>query len=704
MNNEEIFNLIKKQEFNKIYELIDNEEIKLLNIKDTSNIYFIYYIILYNQIKILKLIYDKKYNIRLDFLDIDGRSILYNCIKLNYIEILNLLILYNKNNIGMSIINIKDKLGYTPLHFCIFYNNFEAFKILLQNGGNPYLEANDNTNIFVNCLIYKKNNMLDYLIDNKYNIDFISHNNETLLQIALKLNNNYYIDKLLEYNINLNNQENNFGLSIFHQSIINDKYELFERLLNKNININLSDRLGCTGLHYIFIYNKLNFLELLVNNNDLNFNIGNVNGDLPIHILLQNNIDLNKINSKILDKIILESDLNYQNNNGTTPLMIIVQQNLVQQFKNLLVLKQLNFFIKDNESNNIKMNDEILNIIVDSYYNQIKLRQNELIDNWELDCFNGKLSEQSCKKKIKEFVLKENKSFPTFLNTKLKFDSGIFINQCQYTGSRIDILFGLILLYNEFKLKGLRVVLDYPLTINTKITDYLRNIGVESSELDFFNIEIYWCYQKLFFPSFFYDEINKLIKEDAKYIVIPIAIENSIGAHANILFWDIKNNTIERFEPHGAHAIEFNYNSKLLDNLLENKFKEFNNDIIYYKPHDFLPFIGFQTLESLETDTCRKIGDPNGFCGVWTIWWVYQRMTNINNKQLSINNIANELIKYIKLNNNTFKTIIRNFSIKITDIRDSYLKNVGIDINDWIVKNYNENIINTLEKNIIKIF
>jgi hypothetical protein len=161
---------------------------------------------------------------------------------------------------------------------------------------------------------------------------------------------------------------------------------------------------------------------------------------------------------------------------------------------------------------------------------------------------------------------------------------------------------------------------------------------------------------------------------------------------------------IERFEPHGSNAFEFNYNPKLLDTLLELKFKEFNHNISYYRPTEFLPFIGFQTLESLETETCRKIGDPNGFCGVWTIWWVYQRMVNINNPKLNINNIANELIKYIKLDNKGFKTIIRNFSSKITNIRDTYLKKIGIDINDWVVKNYDESIITNLEKQIINLF
>ena len=211
-----------------------------------------------------------------------------------------------------------------------------------------------------------------------------------------------------------------------------------------------------------------------------------------------------------------------------------------------------------------------------------------------------------------------------------------------------------------------------------------------------------WCYQKIFFPSYFDDTIINKIK-DNKYIVIPIGIITSIGSHANIIFWDIKNKTIERFEPNGSNFPSgLNYNPILLDNLLENKFKQIDKNIVYYPPYKFLPNIGFQKIESSEILKC-KIGDPNGFCGIWCIWWVYQRMLNINNEKLTLENIADNLITAIKLDNKSFKSVIRNFSKKVTEIRDIYLKKYMIDINDWILANYSEDILINLEKDIFKI-
>ena len=119
-------------------------------------------------------------------------------------------------------------------------------------------------------------------------------------------------------------------------------------------------------------------------------------------------------------------------------------------------------------------------------------------------------------------------------------------------------------------------------------------------------------------------------------------------------------------------------------------------------PSKLLPSIGFQFLENIETEKSKKIGDPDGFCAVWCIWWIYQRMLNINSN-INIDNIADEIIKIIKLDKLNFKTLIRNFSKKITDIRDKYLEKYNLDINDWIVENFDINIIYKLEKDILSI-
>jgi len=720
INNEEIFSLIKKQKFDEIYKLIKNKKITELDFKDSNFNYFIQYIINYNQIDIIKLILKMKetedINFRIDIIDSDGRSILYNCIKFNYFELITLLLDFDKTNIGISIINIKDRLGFNALHYSVIFNNFNTFKLLLTNNADPYLLSNDGSNVFILSLMYKRNNFIFYLIDNKYNINFTNNNGDNLLQIAINYQNIEVVNKILETNINFDNINSDLGINALHQSIIFDNFDLFKKLLTKNININTSDFYGNTPLHYILIDKRINFLEEFFKNQEIKFNLSNINGDIPLHILLESDI-IEDIDQTIINKIILESDLNIQNNQGVTCLMLIIRKNLLNKLNSLLILKPLNFFIEDNDLNQIKLSDEILDILVDSYYNQIKINKKELLEDWEKLCSDdlfeklkkiivdksgAKNSEALCKSKIKDVIVKDKRSLPKIQTINLYFDNGIFINNCFYTGSPLDIMFGLYLLNQDFKSKGLDVVLDYPLTINSPLENYYKKIGLDYPyKLDFSNIEIIWSYQKIFFPSYFDDELKKIIKT-TNYICIPIGIETSVGSHANILFWDVKNKTIERFEPNGSHyPIGLNYNPILLDTLIENKFKQFEENIIYYPPYKFLPSIGFQILENLETPKCKKIGDPNGFCGVWCVWWVYQRMLNIDNPKLSIETICGELIKWIKFDNQSFKTIIRNFSKKITQNRDIYLKKINIDINDWIVGNYTQNKLNKLEKDII---
>jgi len=260
----------------------------------------------------------------------------------------------------------------------------------------------------------------------------------------------------------------------------------------------------------------------------------------------------------------------------------------------------------------------------------------------------------------------------------------------------------LLFLFKKFNNEGLNILINETLIKNDLLLTYYKSIGIDLNyKLDFINFEIIWTFQKIFFPINFEENMKVLIKK-SKFIVVPIGIETSKGSHANILFFDVKNKILERFEPNGANEPkDLNYNSNILDHLILNKFKKIDNDIIYNVPKKYLPIIGFQIIENFNENKCKKIGDPNGFCGIWCIWWVYQK---IKYYQVDSSKLSTELIKEIKYRNINFKELIRNFSKNITDLRDSYLKKYNLDINDWIVGNYTDEILNKLDKSICKDF
>ena len=698
MSKNHIFNLIKKQKFKKLNKYLLNNININLDIKDENYNYLIHYIIIYNQIEILNILFNR--NIRIDILDIDGRSILYNPIRYNYIEILKLLLEYNKKLIGISILDIKDKLGNTALHYAVLLNNFNIVKILFNNNADPLLINNKGINVIYLALQYMYNDIIKYFIENKININFLSINNESLLQLAILYQNIEIINLLINKIDNINNQENNYGLSAIHQSIVLNNNNIFEELILNGSNINIQDYYGNSPLIYLIIEKNNNLLDLFIKYNNIDYNLTNIDGNTGLHILLE---DITQYQETIISKLIIETDLSIQNNNGDTCLHYLIINNLLLQYKDLIINKEVNIFIKNSKNIScfdlINNNQELIDIIINSYYNYLKNNKNKLEIQWEKNCIKNKL-DKICYKKINEIIFKEKRSISKLNNYEFKLDSGIFINTCYFTGSPIDILFGIIFLFKKFNDKKLGIILDYPLSNNSELEKYYEELGINfNNKLNFCNFEIIWAYQKIFFPTYFDDEINKALKK-YNYIIIPIGIQIQQGAHANILFWDVKKNIIERFEPNGANEpINFNYNNKLLDNILLKKFKNFDNKINIVSPKSYLPIIGFQILESQNTNSCKRIGDPNGFCAVWCIWWIYQKMNNLH---IDSKILVEILIKEIKLNNYNFKTIIRNFSSNIVDLRDKYLKKFNLDINDWINNNYSDDILNNLENDILK--
>lgn len=709
----QIFILIKENNFKNLEELINNNNNINLDIHDENYNYVIHYLINFNQEKLIKLLLKK--GIRLDILDIDGRNILYYPIKYDYTNILDLLLDYNKKNIGISIIDIKDIFGNTALHYAVILNNINIVKKLISFGSDSLITNNEDENVLQIGIKYNRNEILEYLIENSISLNFVSSTGESFLQIAISFQNNYIINLILKKKCFVNNQEKEYGISALHQSLIQNNIKLSRILINIGADINLQDFYGNTPLIYIVNENNSNeLIKFLISFDNLNYNLTNIDGNTALHVALIKKINIDKI---LLEKIISQTDLTIQNNYGKSCLQLLLENNLFIDYANTLVKKELNIFINDNngtnpykliEKINKKEKDYIMNIIIDSYYYLLNKNKDRLKIDWEIWCGNNitekikKLSNNNCKDKIREVIYTDKKSIPLIDDLNITIDNGIVVKSCSYTGSTIDILFGLLFLFNKFNKNGLGILINNTLIKNEILLNYYKSIGLDLNyKLDFINFEIIWTFQKIFFPLNFEENIKNLIKKST-FIVLPIGIETSKGSHANILFFDVKNKILERFEPNGSNEPkDLNYNSYILDQLILNKFKKIDSNIIYNVPKKYLPVIGFQIIENFNENKCKKIGDPNGFCGIWCIWWVYQKIKYyyVESSKLSL-----ELIKEIKYKNINFKELIRNFSKNITDLRDLYLKKYNLDINDWIVGNYTNEILLKLDNEICQKF
>lgn len=713
MNSDNLFNLIKNKKIESLKKIIKKNKKINLDIYDENGNYLINHVINLNNYELINFIL-QNVKIRLDVLDIEGKNLIYVPIKYNYIEILKLIIKYNNTNIGISIIDRKDEYGYTGLHYCFLFNNLEAFKLLLKNNADIFIFTNDKLSLFDIGFREERTDMLLYLFENMDNYNFKNDEDQTLIQIALDYDNIKIVNYLIDKDINLNNIDNKYGISLLMYIVHLNNMNLFKKIIKKNIKIDLIDYYGNNAFHYSIMEKNHNITLLLIDM-DIIFNIQNLEGNIPLHTFLLINDDIYNDNNKviILQKLIKKSDLNLQNNTGKTCLHLLIENYLWknEEIYELLKKTELNIFIKDNNGEdsyskiiNIK---KFLNLVSESYYYEIQKNKKNLKINWEMKCANQDYkniienkNKKSCIKKILEVIKKEKRSIPKIIDYDIKIDNGIMVNSCYYIGIPIDILFSLIYIKEKYKDVGL--VLEYPLNENNKVTDHYKLLGINYEfKLKFSNIQIIWSFQRMIYPTYFDTWFKNNKNKKYKFVIIPIGIEISNKLHANILFYDVKKKIVERFEPHGYNPPkELNYNPKLLDKLLEIKFKKIDKDIKYVTPQDYLPQIGLQMYEIYETPICKKLGDPNGFCGIWCTWWIDKRLENHN---LEPDILINKIIKQIKLQNLKFKNIIRNYSKNITELRDNYLKKYNTDINDWYNNNFNEKIINKLEKDIIQL-
>lgn len=673
--NNKLFNLIKKHEWNEFLEIYNNKQIDL-NIQDEYNNYLVYYIILYNRLDILKQL---ERNYKLDFLDNEGRSILYIPIKYGYNDILDFILDLDKHTIGLKIVDIIDKFKTSTLNYALKYKNTYAFMNIIKLSTDINIRDGINNNILQNSVL---TNNIEYITEIlKYNININNINKDGLAALHIAcINRNIDIIKLLiKYKyIDLNIQENKYKLTPIMYLTDNKYIDIIKELINLGTNIELQDVNGNTILHHTIIegYPQTTFFLL---DYYKNLNIVNTNGKLPLHLCLENNNNT----SYPIKELINKTNLNIQDMNGNTCAYLLVKNDMWKNFINILETRPINIFIKNMNGEciyDIQKSDEFLNIVIKSYYNRLLTNKKDWILDWEIKCGVKIVDKDKCYELIKKEILINKKSLP--YNKKyynINIDTIFDTNYNTFIGIPLDILFGCIYL-----MKNKNVFT--PLNLGV----YFR------SQTKIENMEILWRYLNL--------EINNLERviyefnqTECNFLVIPLGIELEQGAHANILIYDKKNNIIERFEPYGnSHPMYFYYNPKQLDKLLQDNFKILLPNVQYLSPNQYLPNIGFQYFESYQ-QTGYKLGDPNGFCAAWCIWYVMQKIKYDN---LDSEILVKKLLIAIKNKNVKMREIIRSFSKEITDMRDNVLKYCNIDINKYFYDDVDEIIIKKMESKI----
>ena len=729
----DILNLINKKNWETIEKKIIDKKFNI-NKKIHNGNYLIHYIGLNNNENLFDVISNKKYNINIAQLNDDGDTVghiaakfgYYNLLKkivkkkpqiLNKIDnngntILNLI--YNnkrlleyffnnyKKNIN-SIDNINNK-GNTILLHNINDNNYEIIKLLADNGANlnhpkhypPIIAATDSNKLRIVKLLKKKGaniNTKDKTYTTAFTISVIKKNKE-IAEYLLKSNVDHSY-------IGGESDDNPITISIYNKDI-----DMLKILLDNNVNLNQQSRYLDYPAHFLFMqlqdksYNVIPYnLRQQIIKNTLNLNKKNIKGNTIMHYLLKYD-NWKKYKNELKNRRI---DLTIKNDADETPLSYIKSE---KDKKELLKLVYNNYksLLKENK-----------NWVYTFDYKCSKLLNN-----------NIKKFTEMCEKQIMNDI-KEDKPYPltTYDNNKnIKLLTNDYsINSTFSTTTIFNVIYTLIILkkystvsipfiYNPLIKQQLGFIDSshdsiynlYKTPIAKGIVD-LMNI-YSSIMVELANFIIIWYNKNINYIPLDLKEAILLssYRSGVKFIFIRLSlIVTNVMNHANVLIYDIENNTIERFDPYGV--VPYGTPDDL-DDYLEKYFKKIiNKNIKYLRPKDYMDNVSFQIISNENLQINKKYGDPGGYCLAWVYWYIEMRLMN---KTVKPKILIEKLINKINDSKLSFLEYIRNYANDLDKNKTIFFAQSGLDKKKWYNDTYNQKdmmlIINQINNDYYRMF
>lgn len=700
MNNKtEIFDKIRERKYDEVLEFISNNLDLDYNIKDSAGLYLIFYIVALNKVELVNKILLT--NIRTDLYDLNGNTILFIPIKYNYIDIVKVLINYSNSSIGIPLQTLCSENGKTPLHYSILFGRHECIDLLLPTSNVSAVDNNGNSPLHIavetrNIVLVKK------IMSYERNLNIQNNNGETPLHIACRLSLNNIAKYLIDNHADINLREYRLHLAPIHYCCMYGGEYLLNILLNAFADVNMQDHNGYTPLHYCALYDKIILLKTLLTHittkHKINANLFNISLSTPLHIIFS------KSHHNIHDYIALllpKTNINIQNNLGISCLHELCRTGLWKQYSDTLIAKKMDISLIDYNGLrpidyvHTSHYDEFIKLVTDSYMFRLQHTKKKWQHKWEDNC--GSNIEQ-CRKNITKKLAKiiDNpkndcnvRSYPMHQKslkcTVFSFDERNALNSV--TGSSLDILCGMIFLMQQHT--NSKIVIGNITHNDIEKCEFLDKTNMYQSN----NV---WCILEKYFVSWvnnvlnvnsIVDEIihNAMHDKSKQFIVIFVVItkQNAIG-HANILIYSKQTHEFERFDPFGSDNIDDDMLDRELKSYFENVFGK--NQFKYIKPSDYMSTVGFQKIDVSESKN-EYVGDPVGYCVVWAIWYANMRITN---PTLPRQKMIKYIMQQVSEKQLKFRSVIRNFSVHISKIRDNILKMANIDVNQYINDEYNE--------------
>lgn len=687
-NNKKFLSLLKKNPL-IINEKYDNKKL-------------IYYLIIKDKKELLDEIFNINKN---SFLEKDERNLMFPHIALNlnlynmFFYLCDKILTFNNNFFNHEIRN-----KYKLLDLIIEKNDLNLLDNFVEKY-NYYLEWNDDEYSYLLKLVIKYINEIDKLLPlikkiiksdkiNLKNFFELPKNNNALFIIiyhylkphVFNLKKKISFKEIKEF-INLYKEQINFenqkNIPLFYYAGQYNNLLLLKFCYINNANFNHYTQFGNNNFCHHIMLNSQNKTINYVLNLNIDFNFLNSNNETPIYSLLNNN---NNIKINLIKKLLLKTkNWNNQNIYGFTIIHKLCSKPYIEKFYSILKTRYIDLNLK----NIFKQN--ILDILYFTFDKKLKYKDSKIkIQNFKkniiLKKFIEKLSAESneinklCINKLNNSCI--NKAMQLILATNMtdennndKLYNNIIINDYPFAnfnlfyGRDIDIYIYIKILLDTYPELG--IARDISFNLNKAIksmkginNEFCLSLIKKTLQLNnLYNLNIYWLADKIHIPYNFHSAIINSIKNyNKKYIICRINLIDEVN-HENMLLIDTKLKRIIRFEPQGGISFE---KTIKFDSFLSNYFSKilFFKQYKYYKPNDYLPINGLQSLShELDSDYIRK-GDINGFCVAWSLWFIEFYITNesLITKEKNFKNIFFKFIKKIIFKGELLINYIRNYA------------------------------------------
>lgn len=635
--------IIDNKSNNKIIDYINkNPKLDLYKIND-NGISIIFLLINKNNIELIKfLIEEKKYDINKD-INLYS-SYFYYTITFNY----NKLSLYLIDKIDL---NQTDKNKLYPIHYAIYYKNDIIFDKIL-------LKIKDITNIYDtlhnNLLLYSiKNNYIygiNKLMSYNFNINEVNNENMNIIMILSKFNTtsnnemNKYIKQYLQNEqLNLNCYNNiNYQTFIFFL-IENNNIEIikskeFKQNINK-IDINAQELTGNTIFNYVINYpDSLQCIYYLIDNfPQCDINKYNNNYQTPLFELLlryyKHNLD--PIFLDYIDKLINKTNLNILSSNLNYSCMdLLIYTNLWDKYIEILKHKKL---IISNLSykhliNNYEDINKFIELLIENHIYFIKKYDNKEIYK------KYKLTKEKDYKKILLEEFKKDKNIlllPVSKNNIITYDLSTIE---EMSTNLFDKYFNIICSMKFLESLGVNCLYDTNNFTNNILTDKFTIFFKTYKSTLLFNNDI----------------IEELLTSSSRFTVINLQIELRLYAHTNFLIFDKKTNTLERYDPHGY----LYYN--------QNNYKDLDEKLNEICIKNYIKYDYNNSLTNIQIVGIQKVNDIvySKYCLLYCVLYVMFKINNPVNKD----KLNKKIVKYLGQYPNTLYQLSYYILSKTKDI------------------------------------